>query len=237
MKPRVLIVIPAYNEEKTIAGVIEGLRQTAPDYDRVVVNDGAGDRTGQIVAAMGEKQLWLPCNLGYGNALQTGLKYGLQSGYDIIVSFDGDGQHRAEDVQPLVDALLASGAHMVIGSRYCNGRSYNSPLGRKLGQLLFSQLTRLLIGRRIYDTTSGFKAMRAAACEMVVGGVFMDFHTESLVRLSMAGLKIIEHPITVYEREHGRSMHSLISVFAYPLQTLLLTLVATVDALLTRRTS
>jgi glycosyltransferase involved in cell wall biosynthesis len=237
MKPRVLIVIPAYNEEKTIAGVIEGLRQTAPDYDRVVVNDGAGDRTGQIVAAMSEKQLWLPCNLGYGNALQTGLKYGLQSGYDIIVSFDGDGQHRAEDVQPLVDALLASGAHMVIGSRYCNGRSYNSPLGRKLGQLLFSQLTRLLIGRRIYDTTSGFKAMRAAACEMVVGGVFMDFHTESLVRLSMAGLKIIEHPITVYEREHGRSMHSLISVFAYPLQTLLLTLVATVDALLTRRTS
>jgi glycosyltransferase involved in cell wall biosynthesis len=237
MKPRVLIVIPAYNEEKTIAAVIEGLRQAAPDYDRVVVNDGARDRTGEVVAAMGEKQLWLPCNLGYGNALQTGLKYGLQSGYDIIVSFDGDGQHRPEDVQPMVNALMGSGADMVIGSRYANGRSYNSPLGRKLGQILFSQLTRLLMGRRIYDTTSGFKAMRASACAVVVGGVFMDFHTESLVRLSMAGFKIIEHPITVYEREHGRSMHSLISVFAYPLQTLLLTLVALVDALLTRRTS
>jgi glycosyltransferase involved in cell wall biosynthesis len=237
MKPRVLIVIPAYNEEKTIAAVIEGLRQAAPDYDRVVVNDGARDRTGEVVAAMGEKQLWLPCNLGYGNALQTGLKYGLQSGYNIIVSFDGDGQHRPEDVQPVVNALIESGADMVIGSRYANGRSYNSPLGRKLGQILFSQLTRLLMGRRIYDTTSGFKAMRASACEMIVGGVFMDFHTESLVRLSMAGFKIIEHPITVYEREHGRSMHSLISVFAYPLQTLLLTLVALVDALLTRRTS
>jgi glycosyltransferase involved in cell wall biosynthesis len=237
MNSRVLIVIPAYNEERTIAAVIEGLRRAAPDYDRVVVNDGARDRTGEVVAAMGEKQLWLPCNLGYGNALQTGLKYGLQSGYDVIVSFDGDGQHRPEDVQPVVDALLESEADMVIGSRYANGRSYNSPLDRKLGQILFSQLTRLLLGQRIYDTTSGFKAMRATACEVVVGGVFMDFHTESLVRLSMAGFKIIEHPITVYEREHGRSMHSLISVFAYPLQTLLLTVVALVDALLTRRTT
>jgi glycosyltransferase involved in cell wall biosynthesis len=237
MNLRVLIVIPAYNEEKTIAAVIEGLRRAAPDYDRVVVNDGARDNTGQVVASLGEKQLWLPCNLGYGNALQTGLKYGLQSGYEIIVSFDGDGQHRAEDVQPVVAALLDSGADVVIGSRYCNGRTYNSPLGRKLGQILFSRLTRLLIGRRIYDTTSGFKAMRAAACAMVVSGVFMDFHTESLVHLSMAGFKIVEHPITVHEREHGRSMHSLISVFAYPLQTLLLTVVALVDSLLNRRTS
>ena len=237
MKPRVLIVIPAYNEEKTIAAVIEGLRRAVPDYDRVVVNDGAKDRTGEVVAAMGEKQLWLPCNLGYGNALQTGLKYGLQSGYDVIVSFDGDGQHRPEDVQPVVEALLESGADMVIGSRYGNGRSYNSPLGRKLGQILFSQLTRLLLGQRIYDTTSGFKAMRAAACAMIVSGVFMDFHTESLVRLSMGGFKVIEHPIMVNERAHGRSMHSIVSAFAYPLQTLLLTVVALVDAALNRRTS
>lgn len=236
MSLRVLIVIPAYNEEKTIAAVIAGLRRAAPEYDRVVVNDGAKDRTGEVVAALGEKQLRLPCNLGYGNALQTGLKYGLQGGYEIIVSFDGDGQHKPEDVPAVVEALLNSDADMVIGSRYANGRSYNSPLGRKLGQILFSQLTRPLIGRRIYDTTSGFKAMRAAACEVVVSGVFMDFHTESLVRLSMAGFKIIEHPITVYEREHGRSMHSFISAFAYPLQTLLLTLVALIDALLTRRT-
>lgn len=237
MAPRVLIVIPAYNEEGTIAAVIEGLQRAAPTYDRVVVNDGAKDGTGRVVTDMDEKQLWLPCNLGYGHALQTGLKYGLQSGYEIIVSFDGDGQHRPEDVQPVVAALLSSGADVVIGSRYCHGRPYNSPLDRKLGQMLFSQLTRLLLGQRIYDTTSGFKAMRAAACEMIVGGVFMDFHTESLVRLRMGGFKVIEHPITVHERAYGRSMHSIISVFAYPLQTLLLTVVAMVDALLNRRTS
>jgi glycosyltransferase involved in cell wall biosynthesis len=237
MDPHVLIVVPAYNEEKTIAAVIEGLRLAAPAYDRVVVNDGSRDRTGQIVADLGEKQLWLSCNVGYGNALQTGLKYGLLRGYEIIVSFDGDGQHRPEDVEPVVAALLSSGADVVIGSRFCNGRCYSSSLGRRVGQMLFSQLTRLLLGQRIYDTTSGFKAMRSGACEAIVSGAFMDFHTESLVRLSMAGFKIIEHPIDVLERVYGHSMHSLISTVAYPLQTLLLTIVAMVDGMLTRRTS
>lgn len=237
MDPRVLIVIPAYNEEATIATVIEGLRQLAPAYDRVVVNDGSKDGTGRIVADMGEKQLWLPCNVGYGSALQTGLKYGLQRGHEIIVSFDADGQHRPEDVEPVVTALLSSGADVVIGSRYCNGRCYISPLGRRLGQMLFSQLTRLLLGQRIYDTTSGFKAMRSDACEMIVTGAFMDFHTESLVRLSMGGFRVVEQPIDVRERAHGHSLHSIISAFAYPLQTLLLTVVAMVDAMLDRRTS
>jgi glycosyltransferase involved in cell wall biosynthesis len=235
MKARVLIVIPVYNEENTIAKVIYGLRRAAPDYDRVIVNDGAKDATGRIVAELNEKQLWLPCNLGYGHALQTGLKYGLQHGYEFIVSFDGDGQHRPEDVPCLVEALVAHEVDMVIGSRFLHGRAYSSATGRKLGQILFSHLTRLLLGRRIFDTTSGFKAMRAATCEAIVNGIFMDFHTETIVRLSLSGFKIIEHPITVYQRNYGRSMHSYVSIFAYPLQTLLLTVVATVDSFLARR--
>ncbi len=233
---RVLIVIPAYNEEKSIAAVIHGLRQAAPDYDRVVVNDGSRDATGRVVADLGEKQLRLPCKLGYGHALQTGLKYALLCGYDVVVSFDADGQHRPEDVPGVVKTLLDSGADMVIGSRYCDGRPYNSPPGRKLGQILFSHLTRLLTGRRIYDTTSGFKAMHTSVCQMVVSGIFMDFHTETIVRLSMSGFRIVEHPITVHERVYGRSMHTYISLVAYPLQTLLLTVVAIVEALLARRT-
>lgn len=232
---RVLVVIPAFNEEKTIATVIDDLRRWAPDYDRLVVNDCSRDGTGDLVEQLGEKQLRLPCNLGYGQALQTGLKYGLMRGYDVIVSFDADGQHRAEDIQPLVTTLLSSDAGLVIGSRYSGGRPYEGPAGRRAGQMLFSYLTRWLIGRRIYDTTSGFKAMRVAACAMIVGGVFMDFHTETIVRLSLNGFKIIEHPITVQKRLFGRSMHSYSSLVAYPLQTLLLTIVATLDAVLVRR--
>jgi glycosyltransferase involved in cell wall biosynthesis len=236
VKQRVLVVIPAYNEEKTIAFVLEHLRRVAPEFDRVVVNDGSKDATGDIVAALGERQLALPCNLGYGHALQTGLKYSLLRGYDIVVSIDADGQHNPEDVGRMIALLDESKADMVIGSRFCEGRSYETPFGRRVGQLLFSHLTRVLIGQRIYDTTSGFKVLRAAACEAIVRGTFLDFHIETLVRLSLSGFKIVEMPISVGDRTLGRSMHSVTSVFRYPLQTVLLTIVAVVDSLLARRT-
>jgi glycosyltransferase involved in cell wall biosynthesis len=236
VKQRVLVVMPAYNEEKTIASVLERLRRAAPEFDRVVVNDGSKDATGDIVAALGEKQLRLPCNLGYGRALQTGLRYSLRRGYDIVVSIDADGQHNPEDLPRLVAMLDESESDMVIGSRFCGGRRYKSPFGRRVGQLLFSHMTRVLIGHRIYDTTSGFKVLRAAACEAIVNGTFMDFHIETIVRLSLSGFKIVETPISAGDRLLGRSMHSFTSIFRYPLQTVLLTFVAVVDALLARRT-
>jgi glycosyltransferase involved in cell wall biosynthesis len=98
MKQRVIIVIPAYNEEKTISNVLMGLRRTVPECARVVVNDGSKDATGNIIEELGERQIKLPCNLGYGLALQTGFKYALSYGYEIIVCFDADGQHQPKDV-------------------------------------------------------------------------------------------------------------------------------------------
>jgi glycosyltransferase involved in cell wall biosynthesis len=200
------------------------------------VTDGSKDETGRIVARLGEKQLRLLCNLGYGRALQAGIKYALVQGYDLVVFFDGDGQHNPEDVPSLVSALLEGGADMVIGSRFGKRRPYTGPLGRRIGQFLFSQFTYLLLGRRIYDTTSGLKALRASACETLVRGTLMDFHTEALVRLSLLGFAIAELPVSMQEREHGQSMHSLSSAVEYPIKTFLLTLVAAVDALLQRRT-
>ncbi|MFO7964784.1 MAG: glycosyltransferase family 2 protein [Desulfobacterales bacterium] len=235
MNQRILVVIPAFNEEKTIASIIGGLRDAAPDFDRVVVNDGSKDDTGEIVAALGEKQLLLPCNLGYGRALQTGLRYALLKGYDLIVSFDADGQHHAEDVPRLIFVLNQSGADLVIGSRYYHKQQHKTTCGRRLGQLIFSCLTLGLMGRRIYDTTSGFRALSRGACEVIVDGAFMDFHTETIVKLGLSGFDIVEVPITMEERCTGRSMHSFASIFHYPLQTVLLTIVAVVDSLLTRR--
>jgi glycosyltransferase involved in cell wall biosynthesis len=231
----VLIVIPAYNEEKTIAAVLGCLRQVVPAYDRVVVNDGSADNTAGVVAEMGEKQLQLLCNLGYGHALQTGLKYALQQGYEVVVCMDADGQHQPEDVPRLVEALYQNEADLVIGSRFGNGNPYNTPISRRLGQLFFSHLTYFLLGRRIYDTSSGFKAIRAAACEAVIQKNFMDFHIETIVQLSLSNFKIMELPVTVKERTHGHSMHSIASIFQYPLKTILLTIVAFMDAFLVRR--
>jgi glycosyltransferase involved in cell wall biosynthesis len=235
MNPKVLIVVPAYNEEKSIASVLASLRHHALEFDRVVINDGSRDATGSIVLEMGEKQLRHVSNLGYGRALQTGLKYALIQNYDIVVSLDADGQHRPEDVPGLVDALLDSDADMVIGSRYCDGRPYSGPFSRRLGQILFSYLTRLLIGWRVFDTSSGFKAFRASVCEKIVGKTFWDFHTETIVRLSLMGFHIREHPIVVRERLHGHSMHSYASIIEYPFKTLLLIVVATMDGFLERR--
>jgi glycosyltransferase involved in cell wall biosynthesis len=235
MNQRVLIVIPAHNEEKTIAAVITKLQQIVPQFDRVIVNDGSQDNTSKVVDELGEKQLRLPCNVGYGSALQTGLKYALIQDYDIIISMDADGQHQPEDVPRLVEALLKSNADMVIGSRFCEGQVYNTPFSRRIGQLLFSHLTRLFLDHRIYDTSSGFKALRAAACEVVVNGIFMDFHIETIVHMSLQNLEIVEFPVTVLERTSGQSMHSIASVFQYPLKTILLTIAVLMDAFLIRR--
>jgi len=233
----VLIVIPAYNEERTISAVITDLRRYVPEYDRVVVNDGSRDNTSHVVDSLGEKQIKLASNLGYGWCLQTGIKYGLLRGYGVIVSFDADGQHRPEDVRGVVQALLDNDADLVIGSRYCEGFPYSGAFERRLGQVLFSHLTRLLIGKRIYDTTSGFKAMRATVCETIVDRSFLDFHIETIIRLGLSGYKIIEQPIIVRERVHGISMHNFTSVFSYPLKTLLLILIAYIDVILLRRKS
>jgi glycosyltransferase involved in cell wall biosynthesis len=235
MDPRILVVIPAHNEEQTITAVIQELRQVAPTYDRVIVNDCSSDETGTVLDELGEKQLHLIHNLGYGQALQTGLKYGLLKGYDIIVSMDADGQHQPKDVPHLVAALQEQAADMVIGSRFCDRHGYDTPIDRRLGQLLFSHLTHILLGQRIWDTSSGFKAIRAAACQTIVDGSFMDFHIESIVQLKLANCTIVEVPVQVLERAHGRSMHSIASVFQYPIKTILLTLVAIMDAYLVRR--
>jgi glycosyltransferase involved in cell wall biosynthesis len=233
---QVLVVIPAYNEEEAVAGVVRSLREAAPEFDRVVVNDGSTDGTGRVVAELGERQLELSCNLGYGQALQTGLQYALARGYEIVVTMDADGQHRAEDVPRLVRALVENNADMVIGSRFCDGSPYDRRASRGLGQRLFSYLTSLLVGRRIFDTSSGFKALRAESCRVLVNGIFLDFHTEAIVQLSLAGLRIIEVPLTVQARLSGRSMYNVSSIVHYPLKTVLLTMAAFMDALLIRRT-
>lgn len=230
-----LVVIPARNEAPTIGAVLEGLRRAAPGCDRLVVNDRSTDGTADVVRRMGERQLLLPCHLGYGPAVQAGLRYAALRRYRAAVLFDADGQHRPGDVPRLLAALEEEDADLAIGARFGAARPYTGPFGRRLGQLAFSRLTRLLLGRRIYDTTSGLKAVRERAFEALLGGAFMDFHTETIVRMGLLGYRIVEVPVTVEARRHGRSMHSLASAFNYPVKTSLLTAAALLDVLLQRR--
>ena len=100
---------------------------------RLVVNDGSQDGTGAIVSALEERQLQLSSNLGYGSAIQLGLKYALIRNYDIVVTIDADGQHRPEDVSRLVQTLIDDNVDMVIGSRFVDGRAYDTPFYRRMG--------------------------------------------------------------------------------------------------------
>lgn len=231
---RVLVLLPAYNEAATIERVLEDLRRAAPSFDRLVIDDASTDGTAAIVQNLGESQLRLPCQLGYGGALQTGVRYAIDAGYDIVVFLDADGQHRPEDVPRLVSRLEEGEADVVIGSRYVSGQVYQGPFGRRMGQRVLSVLSGLMTGRRIYDTTSGLKAMRAKASHTLTAGTFHDFHVEALVKWKLLGFSIEEVPVSVRKREHGKSMHSWKSAMVYPLKTLLLTLVAATDAWIER---
>ena len=225
----VLVLLPAHDEESSIGGVLEELRRLAPTFDRLVINDGSTDATSAVVERLGERELRLPFNLGYGGALQVGLRYALASGYEIVVFLDADGQHRPKDVPRLVAALQMGRADVVIGSRYVSGGSYDGALGRRIGQRLFSFFSSTVTARRIWDTTSGLKAMKRCAYGPLTTGTFLDFHVEALVKWSLLGLSVEEIPVVVRRREHGSSMHGWGSALGYPLKTLLLTLVAATD--------
>lgn len=234
--PRVLVAIPAYNEQATIGAVVHRVRAALPEFDLLVVNDGSQDQTEAIVRSLGVDTATHLCNLGYGRAVQTAIKYALRNGYDTLITLDADGQHRPEQIRRMFEAFTRDGWDYLVGSRYLEAHNYrDAPLGRRLGMQLFSWLTKLIVGQRIYDTTSGLKIMRRTVFEPLTQWHFVDFHAEAIVYLWRLGFRIGEYPITVDERRHGRSMYSLISHIVYPLKTSTMVLLGTIQAGLTRR--
>lgn len=233
---RILVAVPAYNEAGTIARVVTRVRDALPGYDLLVVNDGSGDETGQILRRLGVTVATHPCNLGYGRAVQTAIKYALSCGYDALVTLDADGQHPPEAVSAMMEEFDASRWDVLIGSRYIATRSYRAaPLGRRIGMRLFSTLVRIVIGQRVYDTSSGLKIIRRDVFEPLTHWHFVDFHAETIVYLMRLGHRVGEFPVTMAERTHGHSMHTAINYLKYPLKTFLLVLLGLIEASLTRR--
>lgn len=233
---RVLVAIPAYNEEGTILQVVERVRESLPDFDLLVVNDGSRDATGEILLQSGVVTATHLCNLGYGRAIQTAIKYALSCNYEMLITLDADGQHYPEQVLSLYRAAFESEVDVLIGSRYIRTHDYSQvPPGRRVGMQLFSLLVRTITGHRIYDTTSGLKVIRRTVFEPLTHWHFIDFHAEAIVYLLRLGYSVNEFPITAAERTQGESMYSLISHFTYPLKTLLLLALGAVQAGLARR--
>lgn len=233
---RVVIAIPAYNEEATISEVVHRVRKSLPQFDLLIVNDGSRDNTKEILDGLNVVTATHLCNLGYGRAIQTAIKYALSCKYDMLITLDADGQHHPEQIQDMFEECVNNELDALIGSRYLQTRNYSqSPLGRRIGMHLFSTLVALITGQRIYDTTSGLKIIRRSVFEPLTRWQFVDFHAEAIVYLMGLGYRVKEYPITVSERTKGQSMYSLLSHIKYPLKTSMMVLLGVIQVALTRR--
>lgn len=203
---KILIIIPAYNEENTIGRVIEKTQQTIPFADILVVNDGSFDSTSAISKQRGAKVLDLPYNLGIGAAMQTGYKFAYKMGYDITVQCDADGQHRPAQIKKLIDTLVNDEVDVVLGSRYLETRRFKSSVFRRLGMLIFSKVLSIIVGQRLTDTTSGFRAVNREVIESFATYYPDDYpEPEALVLLHREGFTVKEISVNMNSRKEGNS--------------------------------
>ncbi|WP_309120789.1 glycosyltransferase family 2 protein [Paenibacillus sp.] len=239
MNPKsILILIPAYNEELNIAGVLQELLAMRLDADILVVNDGSTDRTKEVASAFPVTVLSHPCNLGYGAALQTGFRYAQRRGYAYCLQFDADGQHDALDVPGMIEAVRRDDADIVIGSRFLDRES-----GMKMGAMktiaiaFFRGLIYRTTGKKISDPTSGFKGISHAlfsqyAKQQEFPSDFPD--ADILIRTLLQQFQIKEIPVRMRPRELGVSMHSGLKPVMYMLKVLLSVLIVLLNDKLSR---
>jgi glycosyltransferase involved in cell wall biosynthesis len=203
----VLVTVPAWNEALNLEAVIGELRRVRPTDDLLVVDDGSTDDTAQVARRLGCPLLELPFNLGYGAAIQAGIKHGLRHEYPVVVTFDADGQHDPGDIAGLVEAVGA-GADLVLGSRFL-APAYKGSAGRQAGRHLFAGLVRVLTGLRLTDPTSGMKALGVRAQSLFALARFPDRFpdADALVLASRARLRVEERPARMRPSRNRHSMH------------------------------
>jgi dolichol-phosphate mannosyltransferase len=214
--PRVLVIIPTYNEVDNLPPLVRRLRAARPDCDVLVADDNSPDGTGKVAEeiASGDARVHVlhrPGKEGLGAAYLAGFRWGLDRGYGVLVEMDGDGSHRPEELSRLLTAI--EGADVVLGSRWVpGGRIVNWPWYRQLISRGGSGYARLLLGLPVRDVTSGYRAFRAHVLDTDlltrVASQGYCFQVDLTHRAVRAGHRIAEVPITFVERTHGDSKMS-----------------------------
>ena len=205
-----IIVIPAYNEEGNLEKTVRDIRENAPDFDYVIVNDCSTDNTLGMCREKGFSYLNLPVILGIGGAVQTGYRYAYYHGYDLAVQFDGDGQHSAKFLAQMAKVLEETESDMVIGSRFIEKEGFQSSGLRRIGIRYFSLLIKLLTGKTVTDPTSGMRMINRKLLKKFTNEYPKDYpEPESVVTVLSEKHKVTEIPVVMNEREEGISSISL----------------------------
>ncbi|MBA3871889.1 MAG: glycosyltransferase family 2 protein [Anaerolineae bacterium] len=224
--PKTLIIIPALNEEESVARVIASVRQQIPHADVLVVNDGSSDATGSRAEEAGAMVLHMPYNVGIGASVQAGFQFADKMGYDVVVRNDGDGQHDAAEIRRMLDVLAASEADIVIGSRYIENRGYVGSPMRRIGSLILAKLISLIVKQRVTDPTSGFIVCNRHAIQACAQLYPHDYpEPESIVLMHRAGIRMREMPVTMQPRIAGQSSITALRSIYYMIKVILAILV------------
>jgi glycosyltransferase involved in cell wall biosynthesis len=219
LKNKVAVIIPCFNESETISNVLKELNAVCPDYDCIVVNDCSGDNTSVLAKETGlAKVIDLPVNLKIGGAVQTGLKYAENNDYDYALKYDGDGQHRADEVKLILEPLEEGRADVVIGSRFLYKKEdgFKSTFMRRVGIKMFEIVNSCLIKQKITDNTAGFRAYNRVAIQFLAK-YYPSFdypEPEEVVLLGKNGFRISEVPVRMRVRQGGvSSINNLKSIY------------------------
>ncbi len=199
---KVLIVVPAYNEEKNIEAVVKDITENS-QYDYIIINDCSKDNTRIVCEKNGFNYLSLPVNYGLTSGIQLGMKYALQNNYDIAIQFDGDGQHEAKYLKDLVDGIVNEECDIVIGSRFVSAKKPKSL--RMLGSNVISQCIKLVTGKKIKDPTSGMRAYNKSIIEEFVKDSSLTPEPDTIAYMIKKGRKIKEVQVEMRERMYGES--------------------------------
>lgn len=199
---KTLIIIPAYNEEENIENVVNKLIAEYPQYDYVVINDGSKDNTEQICIENGFNFVSHPVNLGLAGAVQTGMKYALKHNYDAAIQYDGDGQHDAKYIEPMLNELEKDN-DIIIGSRFVTEKKPSS--ARMLGSNLIQFAIWLTAGKKISDPTSGMRMYNRNMIKKLANSIDLGPEPDTVVLLMRKGAKVKEVQVEMYERTAGES--------------------------------